>query len=98
MECITITGIAVVLLQRHPERPREWAPVATWGHCLKALEQLESYANRIPVDVDPNQASNYIINPLSAQARGGRGGGLAKMFSTHPPTAQRIAKLQEWRG
>ena len=39
---VTITGIAVILLQWHPEGPREWALVATWGHCLKALEQLDS--------------------------------------------------------
>ena len=41
--CVTITGIAVILLQRHLERPREWAPVATWGRCLEALKQLESH-------------------------------------------------------
>ena len=35
--CTTITGIMVILLQGHPERPREWAPVATWGCCLEAL-------------------------------------------------------------
>ena len=39
---ITIMGIAVVLLQQHPERPREWAPVATWGRCLEALKQSDS--------------------------------------------------------
>ena len=38
----TITGIVVILLQRHLERPREWAPVATWGRCLEALEQSDS--------------------------------------------------------
>ena len=39
---VTITGIVVVLLQRHPEQPREWAPVAAWGHCLEALKQADS--------------------------------------------------------
>ena len=39
---VTPAGLAVVLLQRHPERPREWAPVATWGRCLDALEQSDS--------------------------------------------------------
>ncbi|MGB1504392.1 MAG: hypothetical protein ACPHDT_02785, partial [Acidimicrobiales bacterium] len=60
----------------------------------EALERLEAYANRIPAAVDPNQASNYIIDPLKAQARGGQAGGLGKMFSTHPPTEQRIARLR----
>ena len=57
-----------------------------------ALEKLERGANAIPVNVNPNQASSYIINPLSAQARGRGGGG--RMFSTHPPTAERIARLR----
>ena len=28
---ISITGIAMILLQRHPEQQKEWAPVAMWG-------------------------------------------------------------------
>ena len=40
--CVSMTGIAVILLQRHPERAQEWAPVATWGRCLEALEQSDS--------------------------------------------------------
>ena len=35
---VTMTGIAVILLQQHPERPRKWVPVATWGRCLGALK------------------------------------------------------------
>ena len=37
------TGIAVVLLQRNPERKLKWLPVASWGRCLDALERLESH-------------------------------------------------------
>ena len=33
------SGLAVVLLQRHPEHRLKWAPVASWGRCLEALEQ-----------------------------------------------------------
>ena len=40
--CVSITGIAVILLQRHPECSWEWAPVAMWGRCLEALEQSDS--------------------------------------------------------
>ena len=39
---VTITGIAVILLQQHPECPQEWVPVATWGCYLEALEQSDS--------------------------------------------------------
>ena len=36
------TGLAVVLLQRNPERRLQWLPVASWGRCLDALELEES--------------------------------------------------------
>ena len=39
---ISKQGIAVLLLQRHPEHPHQWAPVASWGQCLDILEQQES--------------------------------------------------------
>ena len=39
---VTPAGIAVALLQRRPDHPRQWAPVASWGRCLDALERSES--------------------------------------------------------
>ena len=44
----------------------------------------------IPMDVDPVQAQKYIVNPLT-----GRKVQFANLFSTHPPTAERIARLRE---
>ena len=41
--CITMIGIMVALLQQHPERPREWALLATWEHCLEALKESDSH-------------------------------------------------------
>ena len=35
-------GIAALLLQRHPGKPRTWMPIASWGCCLKPLEKMES--------------------------------------------------------
>ena len=35
-------GIATLLLQRHPGKPRTWTPIASWGRCLKLLEKMES--------------------------------------------------------
>ena len=35
-------GIAALLLQRHPGKPRTWMPVASLGHCLEPLEKMES--------------------------------------------------------
>ena len=35
-------GIAALLLQQHPGKPRTWMPVASWGCCLEPLEKMES--------------------------------------------------------
>lgn len=94
-----LAPIAAMMIQAAVSRSREFqadesaAKLIGSGEPLaRALEKLDAYAHRIPVNVDPNQASHYIINPLSAQARGR--GGMSKLFSTHPPTEQRIARLR----
>jgi heat shock protein HtpX len=56
-----------------------------------ALTKLEEYARGVPAQVNPAQAHLFIVNPL----RGGTGGGMATLFSTHPPTAERIRRLRE---
>ena len=96
-----LAPIAAALIQAAVSRSREFQAdesaaklIGTGEPLAQALEKLEAYAGRIPAPVDPNQASAYIVNPLKAQAAGGRGGGFGKMFSTHPPTAERIARLR----
>ena len=37
---VSSCGIAALLLQRHPGKPRTWMPVASWGRCLKPLEKM----------------------------------------------------------
>jgi heat shock protein HtpX len=44
----------------------------------------------VPMNVNPAEASAYIINPFS-----GRKAGFTSLFSTHPPTAERIRRLLE---
>ena len=54
-----------------------------------ALEKIHHYAQDIPfqaVEQHPETAQMMILNPLSA-------GGLAQLFSTHPPTQERVARL-----
>ncbi|HET9985125.1 MAG TPA: zinc metalloprotease HtpX [Longimicrobiales bacterium] len=59
-----------------------------------ALQRLDAYAHRIPMDVNPAAAQLAIVNPLS----GRRGMGLLGLFSTHPSTEQRVERLQALAG
>ncbi|MYG98634.1 MAG: M48 family metalloprotease [Acidimicrobiaceae bacterium] len=96
-----LAPIAAAMIQAAISRSREFQADASAAKLIgdgrplaRALGSLETYAQRIPSGVNPSQASNYIIDPLKAQARGGGGGGFGKMFSTHPPTAERIRRLE----
>ncbi len=91
--------IAAMFIQSAISRSREFEADASAARLLgtgeplaRALEKLEFGAQRIPVNINPNQASAYIVNPLSARQA------MSKMFSTHPPMEERIARLRggEW--
>jgi heat shock protein HtpX len=53
-----------------------------------ALLKLETASRRVPAPVNPAQAHLFIVNPL-------RAGGVASLFSTHPPTEERVRRLRE---
>lgn len=53
-----------------------------------ALQRLEAGAKQIPMQVNPSASHLCIVNPLT-------GGGFAKLFRTHPPTGERIRRLEE---
>ena len=55
----------------------------------RALAKLEQGARQIPMDVNPAQAQAYIINPLT-----GRQVQFKNLFTTHPPTEERIRRLR----
>lgn len=60
------------------------------GALADALEKIEAYARGIPLaaaEAHPETAQMMIMNPLS-------GGGLAGLFSTHPATSERVARLR----
>jgi heat shock protein HtpX len=90
--------IAAMLLRLAISRTREYRAdevgARTTGDpeaLASALEKLETANSRRPLNVgSPAQASLYIVNPL-------RGGGLAGLFSTHPPIAERIRRLRAMR-
>jgi heat shock protein HtpX len=54
-----------------------------------ALQKLDSAARRVPMQVAPSYAPMAQVDPLQAYGRG-----LLGMFSTHPPVAERIARLE----
>ena len=56
-----------------------------------ALRKLESHSRQVPLPVNPAVAPLFIVQPLLP-------GGLTGLFSTHPPIAERIARLERMAG
>lgn len=88
-----LAPLGASLIQMAISRSREYQADATGaaicGHprsLASALQQLENYNRRGPMDVNPATAQMYIVNPLG-------GGRLAGLFSTHPPMQERIKRL-----
>jgi heat shock protein HtpX len=92
-----LAPLAAGLLQMALSRSREYQADASGAHLIgdgeplaRALQKIEAAAKRTPMDVNPAEATAYIINQLS-----GRQVSFATLFSTHPPTAERIARLRQ---
>ena len=92
-----LAPIAAMLVQMAISRTREFQADASGAHLAgrpwglaKALEKLEMAAKIAPMQATPATAHMFIVNPL-------RGDGLASLFSTHPPTQERIARLRAMR-
>ena len=91
-----VAPIAAMLIQFAISRQREFKAdrvgAEITGRPLglaRALRTLESGAHRIPMAVSPAMAPLAQVNPLAFS-----GGGVAKLFSTHPPTTERVAALE----
>ena len=90
-----LAPLAASLIQAALSRSREFeadrvgAAIAGDGTSLaRALQKIEAHAARVPMDVNPAQAAAYIVNPLT-----GRRVQFARLFLTHPPTDERVARL-----
>ena len=94
---LIVGPIAAGMIQMAISRQREFEadrvgaricgkPLALAG----ALRKLDAHARRIPMEVNPAAAPLAQVNPLAAT-----GGGINRLFSTHPPTEERVAKLEE---
>jgi heat shock protein HtpX len=89
--------VAAMIIQFAISRSREFKADAAGAQIsgkplalASALEKLQSAAQRIPLPVAPSMAPLAQVNPLSAFQ-----GGIASLFSTHPPTAERVARLKQ---
>lgn len=89
--------IAAMLVQMAISRSREYGAdkggAAIAGnplHLANALKKLHVASQRIPMNANPATSHMFIVNPLT-------GGGLLRLFSTHPPIEERIARLEAMR-
>jgi heat shock protein HtpX len=90
---LIVAPIAASLIQLAISRSREYEADATGAHTTgnpyalaRALEKLEDYSKRVPLQASASTAHLFIIAPLI-------GGGVGRLFSTHPPTRERIRRL-----
>jgi heat shock protein HtpX len=90
---IVLAPIAAMLIQAAISRSREYdadaggATLAGGPHGLvSALRKIERASQQVPLDANPATAHMFIIKPFSAR-------GLLGLFSTHPPTEERIHAL-----
>lgn len=91
-----LAPFAAMIIQFAISRSREFKADASGAEIsgkplalASALGKLQMAAQRVPMAVSPTMAPLAQVNPLSAFK-----GGIASLFSTHPPTEQRIAALQ----
>jgi heat shock protein HtpX len=90
-----LAPLAALVMQMAISRSREFeadrsgADLLGSGEALaRALDRIDATARAVPMHVDPAHATAYIVNPLA-----GRRVAFAQLFATHPPTAERIARL-----
>ena len=90
---IIVAPLAAALIQAAVSRSREFAAdrgaAAIAGNpygLVNALKKIEAVQRRVPLDASPATAHMFIMMPLS-------GRGMMSLFSTHPPTEQRVSAL-----
>jgi heat shock protein HtpX len=90
---LIVAPIAATLIQMWISRTREYQADASGAEIAgspnglaSALQKLDNYSKRIPMEASPSTAHMFIVKPFS-------GGGLLNIFSTHPPIPKRIERL-----
>jgi heat shock protein HtpX len=94
---IILAPLAAMLIQMAVSRSREYQADASGAQLTRnptglasALAKLGQATRMVPMDANPATAHLFIVNPLSGRA-------LGKLFSTHPPLEDRIARLRAMR-
>ncbi len=92
-----LAPIAAMLIQMAISRSREYSAdeaSAKYTHApnelISALGKLDTYSKRIPMQASPSTAHLFIVKPFAGQW-------FMSLFSTHPSTEDRIARLQQMR-
>lgn len=90
-----VAPLAAMMIQMAISRQREFLADAGGAQMsgnpislANALKRLHSASQQIPMQATPSTAHLFIVNPFS-------GGAIMKLFSTHPPMEERVAKLEE---
>jgi len=91
---LILAPIAAMLIQMAISRSREYDADAASAkytgnprELISALQKLGAYSKRLPMEATPSTAHLFIIQPFTGES-------LMRLFSTHPSTADRIARLQ----
>jgi heat shock protein HtpX len=97
---LILAPIAAIMIQMAISRSREYVADRDGGEICgrpaslaDALDKLQRGAERMPMDANPSTAHMFIVNPFA-----GAMGGIRSLFSTHPPTEERIRRLREMGG
>ena len=90
---IIVAPIAAMLIQLAVSRSREYQADASGAHytgnpyaLASALQKLDAYSRRLPLQATPSTAHLFIIQPFLGMS-------FSNLFSTHPPIAKRIERL-----
>ncbi len=93
---VILAPLAAMLIQFAISRQREFEADRVGAEILgrplplaHALRRLDYMAHQIPMNIPPAVAPLAQVNPLAAM-----GGGMMTLFSTHPPTEERVARLE----
>lgn len=90
-----VASVAAALIQMAISRTREYAADASSAQyagspypLISALEKLEGWSKRVPMEASPATAHMFIVKPFTGQS-------IMRLFSTHPATEDRIERLRE---